>query len=398
MKTFYYITQKIVDIHNYVFSFSDKENKFTFQDKSPVFNNYKEDTIDPVLKIFFHILLSKEYTIKNKFSFFKDTNNNAFLKSESKETFNQLFQKIQLVYSQFQKLARLYKYNKTKINVHTDMCLNNIEEHNKNIICIFQDNGKYLFNILDLIKIIHNSLTHSVDFFSEPKPIKNPYNNLPFNKSNLYNIYFYIKFYTHYEIDLFEKYFKINFNLSFFNEKYEFLLREYAIQNFVNKSSRPILRTKINSMFNQFNLNNPRSKILVHDDFPNDMLIKIMRPYLLLYIIGMYSMVPIKKTNANIKLVLKLKQFFHFNPLFGRKNIILHRNFNPPIKQINFNDKHIFYSRENVNNDTFLLNHKVCDPIYDITFYFQNTTELLFIDTQSDESIPEYENDLDSIS
>lgn len=397
MKTFYFITQKIVCIRDYVFSFSDKQNKFTFDDKTPVFNNYKEDTIDPILKIFFHVLLSKEYTIKNKFSFFKDTNNNLFLNSQSKETFNRLFQQIQFVYSQFQKLSRLYKYKKTRINVNTDLSLNNIEEHNKNIICIFQDNGKYLFNILDLIKIIYNSLTHSVDFFSEPKPIKNPYNNLPFNKSNLYNIYFYIKFYTHYEINLFEKYFKINFNLSFFNEKYEFLLREYAIHNFINKSSRLILRNKINNMLCMFNLNNPRSKICIHSDFPNDILIKIMRPYLLLYITGIYSMVPTKKTYANIKLDLKLKQFFHFNPLFGRKNIILHKNFNPPIKQINFNDKHIFYSKENLNNDTFLLNHTTCDPIHDLTFYFQTTPEFLFIDTESVGSIP-YESETDSIS
>ena len=50
-----------------------------------------------------------------------------------------------------------------------------------------------LINPNDLIKIINTSLTNTSSFFIEPLPIKNPYNNIPFNKSVLYNIYFFIK-------------------------------------------------------------------------------------------------------------------------------------------------------------------------------------------------------------
>ena len=87
-----------------------------------------------------------------------------------------------------------YKYNKAKIVVDTDMGLNKLNINDHNVFCLFHNNSKYLFLINDLIKIINSSLTNSYMFFSQPLPSKNPYNNLPFTKSNLYNIYLFLKF------------------------------------------------------------------------------------------------------------------------------------------------------------------------------------------------------------
>jgi len=39
------------------------------------------------------------------------------------------------------------------------------------------NNRLYTFNLSDLIKIINNSLTFNYNFFSDAKPIKNPYDN-----------------------------------------------------------------------------------------------------------------------------------------------------------------------------------------------------------------------------
>ena len=72
----------------------------------------------------------------------------------------------------------------------TDMCLNELKENDKNVLCILDNGSKYLYHIKDLINIIHTSLTNSSSFFCQPKSIKNAYNNLPFKKSILYNIYF----------------------------------------------------------------------------------------------------------------------------------------------------------------------------------------------------------------
>ena len=121
-----------------------------------------------------------------------------------------------------------YKYKKSNIVVNTDIGLNELIPNSKNVICIFHKNARYLFHINDLINIINTSLTNSYMFFSEPLPIKNPYNNLPFGKSTLYNIYFFIKYKTNYHCDLLLKFFDCDFNLSLFKIKNEYLLREWS--------------------------------------------------------------------------------------------------------------------------------------------------------------------------
>jgi len=377
MKAFHYIIKKMLQLDDNIFTFDKSENdKFAYNFKEynliqvhpiqvhPI--HVDPIQVDPIIKAFFNILFTTSYSIKNKFLFYKDTIANIFLNSKLKEIFNEYFYKIQFVYLQFQKIAYIYKLKKTKFVVNTDMGLNTIVENERNVICIYQDKGKYLFNILDLNKIIYNSLTHQVEFFSEPKPIKNPYNNLPFNKSNLYNIYFFIKFNTYYTIDLFEKYFELDFNLGAFNEKYEHLLRDITIKNFVYKSSINVLFKKITTMIEYFNKNNPMSKINIHNDFPIERLVKIMRPYLFLYMSGLYSMVISKKSYYNIKLNLYLNKFYKFNPFFGRKKIVINYKYynqsKPYINENTFNDKHIIYNKK--EEADFFSNHSNTDYAY----------------------------------
>jgi hypothetical protein len=198
------------------------------------------------------------------------------------------------------------------------MCLNEISINDKNVICIFQKNCRYLFNINDIVKIINNSLTNSYLFFVEPKPCKNPYNNLIFEKSTLYNIYFYIKYNTCIYPELVFKFFECNFNLSLFVYKYESLARDYLIKNFVNSSTSSITTTEIKKMINIFNSHNTK-KIYIHNDFPQDKLIQILKPYLFLHLTSVYSFNNLIKNRAKIELKAKLIRFNKFNPIFGRK-------------------------------------------------------------------------------
>jgi len=206
----------------------------------------------------------------------------------SREDFIQYFCKIQRTYNALSKFAFIYKYKKSVMSVTQDMGLNDINISNKNVLCIYDKNTRYLFNINDIIKIINTSLTNAFMFFAEPLPIKNPYNNLPFTKANLYNIYFFINFNTNIHADLFDKFFHCDFDLSIFYKKYEHLLREYSIINFINNLTASILIEEIKKMLLVYNYKNKLNKIKIDVSFPKNILIKIMKPYLVLYFQNCY--------------------------------------------------------------------------------------------------------------
>ena len=203
-------------------------------------------------------------------------------------------------------------------------------------------------------------------FFSQPLPSKNPYNNLPFTKSNLYNIYFFFKFKTNIYNDLFIKFFNCNFNLTTFYHKYEYLLREHILDNFVKNSTEDVLIQEIKKMINLFNKKTTK-KILINDEFPKKRLIKIMKPYLMLYLQSYYSFVPIIKNNAIVLLNSKLKKFQKFNPKFGRKIFKLgfkcYANFKRKsyLKSVEFLDNHIAFNCDEETN--FLTNHTYYNEI-----------------------------------
>ena len=346
MTTIGYITNKVLNMDNNVFSL----------------NYDKSDPVKPLMKLVFMSLVNNRY--KGKFNMLKETLV-SFLKF-SRDEFIDFFCKIQKTYHSFSRLAFIYKYKKSAMSVTTDIGLNDITINDKNIICIYHVNSRYLFNINDLIKIITTSITNSYMFFSQPLPSKNPYNNLPFSKSNLYNMYFFLKFKTNIYNDLFVKFFHCDFNLTTFYHKYEYLLRQYILDNFIKNSTEDVLIEEIKKMINLFNKKTTK-KILINDEFPKKRLIKIMKPYLMLYLQSYYSFVQIIKNNAIVLLQDKLKKFQKFNPKFGRKIYKLgfknYPNFKKKsyIKSIEFLDNHIAFNFDEETN--FLTNHTYYNEI-----------------------------------
>jgi hypothetical protein len=375
------------------------------------FKHYKFDNIDLSIKLLFNSILNKEISTKDKFIFFKESLEH-FLIKDKKEEFIEYFCKVQKTYNAFNRFAYNYKYKKAQIVVNTDMGLNDINVNNKDVICIFHNNSKYLFLINDLIKIINSSLTNSYMFFSEPKCIKNPYDNLPFNKANLYNIFFFIKFKTTSRPELIFKFFKCNFKLNLFKFKNELILRDYIIENFVYKSPSDTLLIEIKNMIKFFNkecmLSKKENRIFIDKDFPNDTLIKIMRPYLMLYCISEYGYLEHMRNSALFILKRKLLAFNKFNPQFGRKRYKIltkvTKDFKTKIcgKVLEFDDKHIEFTEK--YNDDFLTDHLTYDENYYIANNSHNSNTILYLIDEEEnlfgnDDVSEHDNsdDVDTI-
>jgi hypothetical protein len=345
--------------------------------------NCKTTNIDNIFKVLFGIIITTDLTVNNKFKFLKDSLENFLIKQTNKQNeFIDYFCKIQKTYNTLNKFIYSYKYKKSNIVVNTDMCLNELNVNDKNTICIFNNNSKYLFHINDLIKIINTSLTNSYLFFSEPKCIKNPYDNLPFNKSTLYNIYFHIRYKTNYYPELFVKFFQCNFNLTLFKNKNEYILREYAINNYVYKSPSNILLKEIHNMIKYFNQYCKdcflKCKIQIDKDFPSQKLIKIMQPYLLLFFISQYAFLR-RVRNETMEFFKRcMLRFYYFNPSFGRKKYKILIKTSSDLKKrvcgkiIEFDDKHIKFNNIEKQTNNFLKDHLT----YEDTPLFYDTTIL----------------------
>ena len=354
-KIFSLIIKKIIRPENNVFS--------------PTFD--KTDKIDLLYKCMFmaydNIKFNEpqSYVNPNKFDLLDKALNTFTIKDQRENEFLDYFCKIQKVYHALNRFVFLYKYKKAKMVVNTDMELNEINENDRNVICIYQEKAKYLFKFYDIIKIINISLSNSCNFFADPLCIKNPYNNIPFNKSILYYIHFYLterpniilKFNI---LELFLKFHKCHFNLTKFLTKYEYLSREYTIENYVKNNIKDDLYKEIKKMLLFFNRDKSEHKqIRISPGFPKEIVVNIFKPYLLLYINSKNLLIPIIKTQCVCELYKKLVIFQKFNPRFGRIKITFEQKIiNNQIKKIQieeYNDKHIEF--ENNNNDKFLQDH-----------------------------------------
>ena len=333
MHAFHYINKKLIGIQN--------ENKF-----------------DNIHKINFYLFNQKEYSIQNKFLFLSEMFNNMFNSEEIREEILNNFYKIQKVYHGFARLAHNYKYKTAAIIIETDLIMNPIKENSRCVFCLYQNNYKYLFNIHELIKIINNSIANSSHFFSNPIPIKNPYNNIIFNKSTLYNIYFFIKMNTLLNPEIFYYYFKTNFNLNKFVKEYQYLLRDFSIKTYLNNSSKEILYDDVISMIDEYNffIVKYENQIIVHHEFPIDKLVEIMKPYLKLYLLSHYSLILLIREKSKKELITQLSAFKKFNPLFGRRSIKIKRN---GLSEVSFNIDHIQFNKNEIMKDTseFMINH-----------------------------------------
>jgi hypothetical protein len=155
---------------------------------------------------------------------------------------------------------------------------------------------------------------------------------------------------------LFHYYFLTNFNIIRFREQNESIIREISIDNYIKNTDYNALYDKVFTMLKEH-----KPRLDIHPDFPKEDLVNIMRPYLRLYYMSMYSLDEYKKLNAFSELHKKLHKFYKYNPKFGRKT--MQRAYNSNLKMINkivYNTKHIEYYKP-VSTEEFMKTHEECN-------------------------------------
>jgi hypothetical protein len=271
-----------------------------------------------------------------KYADLKTHLNNPFMTSTTKDYILDIFNNIQRLIWAVSSIKRSWLYKRAKIYNTEDLLLAPISRSDKNVFVLFRNRTKYVFQLRELIRTLTDSLCHCCHFFPSPTVCKNPYTNMALNKSDLYNIYFAIRSSNYAMPFLFEKYFRSNFHLEQFSMENQDIINEEYLKSFVENNYDDIYELTRN-MFHDNQI-----KCNIHKSFPKEILLKIMKPYLDLFIISQYSIDMSKKIQAYRLLHRKLHHFTDFNPNFGKRKVRI-------VKKNPFDMKHIcqYYYDEN---------------------------------------------------
>jgi hypothetical protein len=272
--------------------------------------------ISPVMDLYIY-LKSKTLICENSTDlliyFFKFCKYCIF--KEHLDIYIQFYNKIQKMYHGFNKLALIWKYKHCKkFDINEDLELtefSNIKEVHK--IFLLEDNVVYTFNVKNLIKIIINGLTNNEDLCCMPIKIKNPYTNNFFKRSSLYKIYFKIQKTNLVIPELFYLFFKSEFEIKVFLLYYESNIKNYLIKNFNTVLSDEEKLEYIKDLVES------QTTIVIHKDFPNDVLINTFYPLLSLYLYSNYSLNPNKRIASRKLMNCCLKKYKTEGCLYGRK-------------------------------------------------------------------------------
>jgi hypothetical protein len=318
-------------------------------------NKYNKKTGAAVF--FYHYILQifvdddNEFIYK-KFNELKKLVVNPFMSEKMANSLLDDFSGFQRIYNGFVKFAHVYKFKKAKVQINTDLCMNELNPKKASVFILFQNNLKYYFSARDLMNMININLSKCSRFAPDSIITKNPYNNVVLNDTCLYNIYFFLRWNAFGIPELIQGYFNSNFDMSKFRDDYESSIINAHIKNYIYTSHHDILFPIFKEMWDTYY--RITKKIIIDKDFPKDKLINIMKPYLHLYYTSLYATNgTYKQCKADYILRRKLMRFRNFNSNFGRRYIRIKKNIYGTRSAVEeFDLKHInFYNSSFENNN-----------------------------------------------
>ena len=297
-------------LHNYLL------NKLYVLPSKKFFIQIPIKKISPVICLYTYLksqtlICKNSYELLNYFFYYYE----YCIFKEYQEIYIQFYNKIQKMYHGFNKLALIWKYKYCKkYDINEDLeftDFSNIKNHHK--IMLLENNIIYMFNIKNLIKIIINGLTSNQDLCCLPIKIKNPYTNNYFKKSSLYKIYFKVKDTNIVMPELFYLFFKSEFRINIFLINYESNIKNYIIKNCHTTLTMEEQEEYIRDMIET------QTKLILHNDFPSNVLINTFNHLLKIYLYSKYSLNPNKRISNKKILFICLKEYNKKNCLYGRK-------------------------------------------------------------------------------
>lgn len=259
-----------------------------------------------------------------KYLFIKKVLDNIFLSETHKEEFVLQIGKIQRHYNAINRFVYMWKWKRMEVIVSTDLYLSDIDINKRYSFVLVENNKKYFFHISELMRIIKNSLCQHWEgsFIVMCEYPRNPYTKQKFTLSNLYNLYFHMKYNMNIIIpEIFHLWFMEDFSFISFAKKYTRLLRKTCIKDFVKSvpNTNIMVQEDIQEMIED---NDYTVRWDISKEFPDTKLVDIFRPYLYLYYLINYEGLD-DEYNCVCTMILEqaLSTFYKYNKKFGRKKI-----------------------------------------------------------------------------
>lgn len=197
----------------------------------------------------------KTTLIENISTFNNNIMKNIFLVDSVKNNIAEIFFKSTRINFILQRFIRRFKHRKlTMHDMNMDLCMNPLEEFkDKHKITLVENRTIYNFRLTDLLNIIKRALSNYDDIcIVNPLSVKNPYTNLEFSKSNLYNIFFKTTESGLLLPVLFYKFFLCEFDIAQFTMENDTYLMNLAITDYVKETSNYEIYQEILSMLESY--------------------------------------------------------------------------------------------------------------------------------------------------
>ena len=270
---------------------------------------------------------SFKFSEKTKFEVFNEFVENPFLSKNKKEELVEYFYKTQRITNLFKKFyikKTYHKYHKYPGNI--DLFHVPLDTYStRSIIPLVHNNTIYKFRVSDIIRLTITGLIYAPDLFPEPKFPSNPWTNIPFTETNLYNIYFHMIDNNILLPTLFYNFFRCNWKIEKFICLNEAYLRDVSINHFYDDVSTYTKYSDIIIMLRKYRYVIP--DLTIHPQYPKLDVVSNLEHVLVHHLRYEYTHNPTYRIKSKKIIKRLLRTFFDNKPTFGRTIINTRRPF-----------------------------------------------------------------------